>query len=279
MNTINSYRDDKIYFHHSIDKKPNDNDYPMHAHDVYELFCFISGKGRYIIEGMEYSLEPGCMLIMRPSEAHKLYLDGSAPYERAVIEFSDSVIKPVDPDCELLKIYNDRALGHGNKYTHKDLLHSASGYISDMCASGIPDKGARINIITNLLAILNQLSLSRSLKTGGVLSSGSADVARGLIEYINANLFEELSLKRLSEKFFFSQSHLGRIFKAATGSSIADYILTKRLLEAHRLINEGCPATKAAVKCGFADYSAFYRAYKKRFLSSPTNKQRHADNQ
>lgn len=272
MNTINYYRDDDLFLHYSIDRHPNDNSYPMHAHECCELFYFINGKGRYIIEGTEYTLEPGCLLVMRPSEAHKLYLDPSVPYERVAIEFSDRIIKKIDDEGFLLKAYYDRPLGRNNKYNSEDFPHSLHDYISGLCLSNLPQNAKRLNIITNLLAILNQINISYMKNSNNQLNKVKTDLVKDVIEYINSNLFDNLSISHLSEKFYVSPSHLGRVFKSSIGLPIAKYITVKRLLEAKGRIQNGVPTSVAARECGFSDYSAFYRAYKKKFNVSPTAK-------
>ena len=46
----------------------------MHAHDMCEILYLLSGVGRYIVEGSEYTIEPGGMMLMRPSETHKVQM-------------------------------------------------------------------------------------------------------------------------------------------------------------------------------------------------------------
>ena len=97
----------------------------------------------------------------------------------------------------------------------------------------------------------------------------SPDVAKQLIEYVNKNLYEPLSLNSLSERFFLSQSQLNRLFRRATGTSIWEYITIKRLITARNRIRVGEHAGKVCISCGFKDYSSFYRMYKARFGVSP----------
>ena len=90
-----------------------------------------------------------------------------------------------------------------------------------------------------------------------------------VITYINEHLSEELSLELLSGHFYLSKPQLSRRFKQMTGTSIWEYIIIKRLMQARRLIRSGEQVMIAAQQCGFRDYSAFYRAYKGRYGRSP----------
>ena len=60
-----------------------------------------------------------------------------------------------------------------------------------------------------------------------------------------------------------------RRFKEETGYTIHNYVVTKRLMLARDRISAGVPVGEACYACGFRDYSAFARAYKKLFSASP----------
>ena len=71
---------------YKIDEVPI-NDCPMHTHDFYEIYYFVSGECTYLVEGTLYNLKPGDIMIMRPLEAHKCIVNSSnTPYERIIIE-------------------------------------------------------------------------------------------------------------------------------------------------------------------------------------------------
>ena len=90
-----------------------------------------------------------------------------------------------------------------------------------------------------------------------------------IITYLNEHMYEPLSLDSICERFYISKSNLNRKFKLLTGSTVWEYITTKRLLYAKELLQTGIPPTKAFSKCGFNDYTSFFRAYKAKFNVSP----------
>lgn len=75
----------------------------------------------------------------------------------------------------------------------------------------------------------------------------------------------------ISEKFYISKSQLNRKFKRITGSTVWEYILTKRLIFAKELLQNGEHPTTVYLKSGFKDYCSFFRAYKIKFGVSPKN--------
>ena len=90
-----------------------------------------------------------------------------------------------------------------------------------------------------------------------------------IVRYINENLEEDLSLERLSEKFFVSKYHLAREFKKYTGYTVHSFILKKRLLTARVLLREQNSILDVSLQCGFRDYSTFVRAFKAEFGLTP----------
>lgn len=90
-----------------------------------------------------------------------------------------------------------------------------------------------------------------------------------ILQYINHNLKEDLSVETLSARYYVSKYHLMRKFKQETGYTLHNYIVNKRLLMARTLISNGMPVTKAAQESGFTEYSTFSRAYRKQFKTTP----------
>ena len=101
------------------------------------------------------------------------------------------------------------------------------------------------------------------------VGQGRRAIAEAVLSYINENFRSELTVDELADKVFLSKYHFMRLFKAQTGSTVYAYVRQKRLMNASRLIREGVPAQKAAAESGFGDYSAFHRAFKESFGTSP----------
>ena len=271
MQPLCFYRDTDLYFHHSIDPYPEESVFSMHIHEQMEIYCFIAGDARYLVEGTEYQLEPGSLLIMRPAESHKVKILSRASYERFSLHFSPGCLDSIDPARLLLEPFYRRPLGQGNLYIADDFPSGAHrALLEAMCAPAASEAERRLSILAHLYPLLAAIRGAFYQKKQ---RAESPPVSMGLLEdtipFINRHLFEDLSLKMLSEKAFLSIPQFSRLFKNATGSSVWQYILIKRLLAAKDAIREGTPATDACRACGFHDYSAFYRAYKRYFGHSP----------
>jgi AraC-like DNA-binding protein len=271
MGNIYRYEDNLIYYHHSINKNPSPESFKMHAHDMCEILYFLSGSGTYMVEGSEYPIEPGSMMLMRPSETHKTQIQRDCTYERIAIHFSPEIVKPVDPEGKLITAFKNRPLGQQNLYQRSSFR---SGFVRECLYAMKSDKdddyNRRLSITTHLLPILSEIKIAFAAIQNEMDTNPYQDISRELVNYINYNLMSaELSLDTLSQHFLISKCHLNRIFKKVTGSTVWDYILIKRMMIARQMIKSGKPASEVCQACGFKDYSAFYRLYKKRFNVTP----------
>ncbi len=266
MGHLFTYRDDEIYSHHTLDEQPKPEVFQMHAHEWMEVFYLISGKCSYLVEGSQYELQPGDILIMRSAETHKLILGDEEPYERIAIHFSPALIDNIAPGSRLLKPFLERPLGQRNRYRSSeegsDRLQAA---FAGFDFEGLGD--VKMNLVARLMLFLTVLSASyeRQVSQPG----GDGSFQSQLVAYVNEHLFEDISLQSIADAFYRSRSQISRVFRQSTGSPLWEYVTIKRLLSAQTMLQRGVSASEACIACGFSDYSSFFRAYRARFGHSP----------
>ena len=238
----------------------------MHTHDEIELYYFISGDCSYLVEGTVYHLKPQDILVMRPLEAHKLIVNSPLiPYERIVIEASPDLFAQADAENTLFSAMMDRPLGTGNRFAASDFGHSLCSDMFEMVAAQ-SGRMTRAQLLAVTLFVLCEAKCGLEKKGNAARAD---NVGARLIDYVNRNLFSEITLEMLSRAFFMSRSQINRVFRQNTGSSVGQYVIAKRLLAARSRIRAGEAASQVCIECGYRDYSAFYRAYTKRFGISP----------
>jgi AraC-like DNA-binding protein len=91
------------------------------------------------------------------------------------------------------------------------------------------------------------------------------------ISYIDENLLTLSGIEEICNELYITKSHLHHLFKKYLKITPKKYITAKRLALAQREIYAGKKATDVCLKCGFSDYSAFFRAYKNHFGRCPTD--------
>ena len=250
-----------IAAHKSYTKKPDPNLFKRHTHDTYEIFCFLSGDAQYFVEGNVYDLKSNDILIIKKSETHVLLIREPIPYTRCVINFNANALTEYQRQA-LISIIDEKPLGKHSRITGDEFEKSRWLYYIDKIvqAEDFDIKQLYLNVLLNeLCKNIGKNKEKDFLKTR----------EENLIEYINRNLMTISSLDEISEHFFISKTHLNRKFKLSTGSTVWDYIVAKRLIVAKDMLASGWKPNVVSEKCGYLEYSSFYRAYKAQFGVSP----------
>ena len=252
-------------------KDRTEREYHYHYHDFHKIIVFLSGKAAYHIEGKTYRLKPWDILLVSRGAIHKPEIDFSVPYERLILW-----IRPDIPAQTLLSCFqkaSDRSfnlirLDARVQERLKDILCQLETALPE---TQFGDALLKDALFTQLMVYVNRMFLQKDYLADRRSYSSDSQVEQ-LLRYINRNLSGNLSVDALAGHFFLSKYHLMRKFKAETGYTVHNYILSKRLLLARTLISQGVPVLKAAAQSGFQDYTTFVRAYKKQYQTTPTQK-------
>lgn len=91
------------------------------------------------------------------------------------------------------------------------------------------------------------------------------------IDFITARLAEPLRLDDVAQAACFSPFHFHRVFRTATGETVADFVMRVRLERAVYLLSHraGARLSDVALACGFSSSSHFSRAFRAKFGVSP----------
>ncbi len=266
------YLNEEFRLFHIKDQTKKEFNY--HYHDFHKVVIFISGKTVYHIEGKSYHLKPWDILLVNRHAIHRSEINPAVPYERFILWIQNDI-----PWQELLKCFqkaNDRSynlirLNSALQEKMKDILFElensakSDGYGKDILTQ---------SLFLQFMVYLNRIFLEKQYIFDKKSYTFDSQIA-SILQYINHNLKEDLSVEALASRYYISKYHLMRKFKEETGYTLHNYIVNKRLLMARTLISEGMPITKAAQESGFAEYSTFSRAYRKQFKTTPSDELPH----
>jgi YesN/AraC family two-component response regulator len=117
------------------------------------------------------------------------------------------------------------------------------------------------------LAFLDLLLITLQEKCSKKSTNPTVNV---IIEYLKNNVYDNVSLNKVSEVTFYSPIYCSTLFKKETGKSIIDYFLDLKVSEAKKLLIEGETSLKnVSEKLAFSDYNYFSRTFKKRTGYTP----------
>ena len=277
MKDINNkvgYLNDNFKIFHIRDKK--DIKFEYHHHDFSKIVILIDGDLTYYIEGKAYILKPWDILFVNKNEIHKPVVNPDKYYERIVIWLNpDFMAKYAQGNNNLLKCFE---VAIKNNYNLLRLNMKSIDIIKNLIqdiqnCNNSNEFGSEIlkeSLFVQLMVLMNRLFLN-SDKNRDIEDIQYDKTIEGVLNYINSNLENDLSIDTIASEFFISKYYLMRKFKNQIGSSIHNYVVQKRLILARSLISDGLSMSSVCSRCGFNGYSSFVRAFKKVYGVSPSN--------
>ncbi len=264
------YLKENYHYFHLRDTAGQERDF--HFHDFDKIVLLLAGRVDYTVENVTYALQPWDVLLVKHHTIHKAVIDRAVPYDRVIVYLDRRFFERSAPGVGLMDCFDwadqsGQYLLSPDEEQKKALAEAMTSYEALIGDRQLGAQMLRDSCISRLLVHVNRLSVSSSLPRGAETVS-DPKIAQAL-SYVNEHLAEDLSVKTLCEQVFLSRYHFMRLFKAQTGMTVHAYVRQKRLIQAARLIREGTPAVRAAAESGFADYSAFHRAFREVFGTSP----------
>mgnify|MGYP004621097523 FL=1 len=252
-----------------------DASYPpvaSHYHEFYEIFLFVSGNADYVVHDKMFRLKPGDLLIIPPAIMHHpIFRDFEIPYERYVLWLSPlafDTMKKIDPDID----YFLRP-GHAKTFLIRDSVDSSRARFGQFEALTHAYREESLCYhsegMADILRILIGINRSLYNREHVFAKAQKPSVLSNALHYIDLNLSGDLSLDTVAKALFIDKYNFSHMFKQNMQISFYQYVIQQRLLEAKRLLMKKEPISSIPAKCGFPDYNAFYRSFKKNYGVNP----------
>lgn len=256
------YRDNTTYLHHTLTLDPATDDFSFksHSHNMVEIYYFLRGNARFVVEGNIFPLERGNILVMASGQTHHLLLEPSVAYERMAL-LIDTAAAPPEFDALSEQIYEGSNLFLLEK---KEQIWFEESFAIITKAPEDMQKSLVFTFATMIFGLLSS-KLSRIAEP-----KVEDDIIKKTIKYINKNLSNELSLESIANSLYISRVSLNRKFREIMGCTVWEYVIRRRIYAARQRLFLGGSITETYQKSGFNDYSSFFRAYKKVVGISPS---------
>ena len=243
----------------------------LHSHSFYEVIhCRTADRVEYLIGSRQYRINPGDIIIIAPGTSHMPIFpeDMQYPYDRDIMWVNAGFM------TRIIELFPSFSI---ERMRSPILLHtkgSSYGYIGDYFTDGINEtinqKEGYDKIVT-AHAILIISHVMRAISEGGSRSfdAEKPTLINALIEHIEGHLDEKLNLDEVAAHFYISRGTVNKLFKQSMDTTFYKFVTQRRLILAKVLIAEGESMDSISRKCGFTDYSTFYKAFKKEYGISP----------
>ena len=245
-----------------------------HYHTFHKIIEFLGGESGYGVEGNQYLLQPGDLVLVPQGCIHRPEAEPNAPYERRILYLSPEFLRRAGGGCDLAACF-DRA-----REEFRFVVHPADGtggaQLAALEHAEREDAFGR-ELLAQSLLFQFLIGLNRAMADDLLQYAKPAAYDRkieAILRYLSEHLTEPVSIDDLAARFFVSKYHMMRQFRAQTAYTIHGYLTGKRLMFARAMIAAGTPVLQASEESGFGDYSAFLRAYRKQFGAAPNQEKR-----
>lgn len=220
---------------------------------TYELEFFFSSGGITVINGKEYPLKNGRLLLSKPGD----FRCSQLPFQCRYIHFSVS-----DPNvCEVL----NNCCGY-YPVNNPSQTEEAFAKIAELYYAANPLD--RLSAGAQLILLLQGLC-SASIEDQSTLHKAA--------KYIENNYKEDLTVTQIAEVCGVSPSYLHRLFQTKLHTTPGEMLLNCRISAASSLlVNTTLTLGEIANECGFHSQSYFSDCYKRKTGHSPIHFRKHA---
>ena len=231
----------------------------LHFHDYFELLLPLTSTGNIFVNDQVYPLERGSLYLISENTLHRTIASGvHARYVLHISRKSLAQLSTGQTDFTLFTrdAFRCAALTPEQLDTLVALFEKLDGVKNDgTFGSDLKQSMALMELLLYMAPILNLAQTNETVRNKDFMRIAP------ILDYIQANLTESLTLDQISSKFFISKHYLCRIFKSATGFSVMEYIIHSRILRARQLLQEGLSVQQAGELSGFSDNSNFIRTF------------------
>lgn len=244
-----------------------------HYHDGYEIYVFLNGTVNYYVEQKCYHLKRGDIVIIRPNEFHRGICINTGVYERIVMNMRSSFFDKIkNPIVDLGSCFWNREhgcdnLAHMNEHDLDRLIMLSYELKQSYESNKEEQKYIMYPALIELLSLVNRTFLENS-------SSRHENYMPTLVEeamaYIEKNLTNIISHEDIANHLYHNSTYINRLFKEATGLTMTQYIIHKRLSLATGYLSEGKRPYEVCTLSGFNDYTNFCRTFTKNVGCSPS---------
>ena len=249
------------------------NDNNDHSHEFIEIFYVVSGSAYHTLNGIKSKIVPGDIYIIRLTDSHHFskienenilhrdFLIKEDAFKSVCATLSDDFYEKIlSGYCVCFNLSSNTIAKNENAFT-SILYHSYNS-----------PKTSEILYKFLLLDILK--AYFNSQISEAPKQKQSKQIISRIIETLNKPASFSLSARQVLNNLQYDHSYICKLFKAHTGITMSEYINNNRLEHAYTLIKSSSMSLQEiAYSVGYQNYSYFYRAFIKRFKSTPKKTQ------
>lgn len=237
-----------------------------HWHNSLEIVLPICGGEYAWVDGRYYKLYQENMmpLIINSRSIHAFESGCPKPYIGLALLINYQFLKEVYPEID--HIYFKQPDEEVGMLIKKQLFLINEYYETESNHKDLLIYSALYHLI---YLLLENLSVEKKDKIE-LKSEKNKHRITSIINYIDKNYQEDLTIEQLSEVFHLSEGHLSKLFKENLGMTIKAYISQTRAKEVKQaLLTSDLPLIDIAIMCGFPNVKSMNKVFKDLYQCTP----------
>ncbi len=260
--------------------------YPKHWTPL-SLKAVISGKEYYDLGTVPYGVTKDNLLILNYGSVYSSYINDRFPTESFTINYSRTVYQKLlaSVSGEIDDLLSNPFQERNENLLFFERLHPNEGRLSGLILQlhrVVQEEISRDDAVRELMfeifcemILLQRDSLSQVGQIRAVKSSTKIELFKRLNtakDYIDSCFYRDISLDELSSICLLNPYYLIREFKKNYFTTPYQYLTSRRLIEAKKLLaSDHLSVNEISRQVGFDSVSTFCSLFKKRFNTTPTN--------
>lgn len=237
-----------------------------HWHNSLEIVLPICSENFAWVDGKYYKLYQENMmpLIINSRSIHAFEQGRPKPYIGLALQINYRFLKELCPEID--HIYFKQPDEEVGMLIKKQLFLINEYYETESNHKDLLIYSALYHLI---YLLLENLSVEKKDKVE-LKSEKNKHRITSIINYIDENYQEDLTIEQLSEVFHLSEGHLSKLFKENLGMTIKAYISQTRAKEVRQaLLASDLPLIDIAIMCGFPNVKSMNKVFKDLYHCTP----------
>lgn len=245
-----------------------------HTHDFLEIVYVFSGSSLQIVDGTEYTASAGDLLFINLGSSHSFTCSKRFSYANIILkpEFINSALLGTDNAFSLLELEDFRELKE--KVDRTSLLAHLNpeecGRFEALIDLAISEQKAdEAGKEVMLRSAFNAL-LTFTFRKMSLPIRKNDGIGDRLLDSIRLNCTQHISIEKLAADNHYNPTYFSRLFKAKTGQTFTEYVISCRLELAARLLKETeLSVSDICLEVGFSNRTKFFKEFSKKYELSP----------
>lgn len=242
---------------------------PMHWHNEFEMNYIVKGSGEFICGDDHFISRAGDIIILPPDMLHAIHTYEDCEQVYHTLVFSHEMLGGNENDRCAVECVQPIVNGTYGIQMHITEEHPSYNKLKEAVETifaCVQKNNAQYDLLlkSELLRFFWIMEISGDIYRKKNLENSRSEAMRPVLEYINENFRENITVEQLAETVHLSKSYFMNRFREAIGVGAVEYVIRKRIQYAcEMLIKSNSTIAEIAFESGFRNISNFNRQFGK----------------